>query len=82
MKWKEKAMEDESDGYTNCNGKTTKPYNNEQKNNRTRKILDYAVPVDHRIKLNENEKKDMYQNLTSEVKRKSYGRWKWRLYQL
>ena len=44
-------------------GQTTRPYNNEQKK-RTYKIVDFAVPADHRVKLKENEKKDKYLDLT------------------
>ena len=38
----------------------TRPYNNQKQKKRTWKIVDFAVPVDHRIKLKENEKKDKY----------------------
>ena len=41
------------------------------KNKRTCKIVDFAVPVDHRIKLNECEKKDKYLDLARELKK--YG---------
>ena len=34
------------------------------------KIVDFAVPVDHRIKLKECEKKDKYLNLARELKKK------------
>ena len=52
-------------------GQKTRPYNNQKKKKkkkkkkkrkkkikRTCKIVDFAVPVDHRIKLKECEKKD------------------------
>ena len=39
---------------------------------RTRKIVDFAVPADHRIKLKENIQKDKYLNLARELK-KNYG---------
>ena len=44
------------------------------KNNkkRTYKIVDLVVPADHRIKLKESEKKDMYLDLSRELK-KNYG---------
>ena len=44
------------------------------------KIVDFAVPADHRINLKECEKKDKYLDLARELK--SCGTWKWRLYQL
>ena len=34
--------------------------------------MDFAVMADHRIKLNENEKKDKYLHLVRELK-KNYG---------
>ena len=37
---------------------------NNDKKNRICKIVDFAVPVDHRIKLKEYEKKDKYLDLT------------------
>ena len=40
--------------------------------NRTSKIVDFAVPADHRIKLKEREKKDKYLDLAMELK-KNYG---------
>ena len=49
-------------------GKKTRPYNNQQKK-RTCKIVDFAVPADHRIKLKECEKKDKYLNLARELKK-------------
>ena len=33
------------------------------------KIVDFAVPADHRINLKESEKKDKYLDLTSEIKK-------------
>ena len=39
------------------------------KNKRTCKIVDFAVPADQRIKLKENEKKDKYQDLAMELKK-------------
>ena len=36
------------------------------KEKRICKIMDFAIPADHRIKLKENEKKDKYLNLASE----------------
>ena len=43
--------------------------------------MDFTIPVDHRIKLKENEKKDKYLDLARELKKKR-GTWKQRLYQL
>ena len=39
------------------------------KKKRTCKIVDFAVPVDHRIKLKESEKKDKYLDLARELKK-------------
>ena len=47
----------------------TRPYNNRQKKKRTCKIVDFAVPVDHRVKLKESEKKDKYIDLARELKK-------------
>ena len=52
-----------------------------QQKKRTSKIVDFAVPADHRIKLKECEKKDKYLDLARELKKKNYGTWRWRLYQ-
>ena len=46
----------------------TRPYNNQQRN-RTCKIVDIAVPADHRIKLKKCEKKDKYLDLARELKK-------------
>ena len=40
-----------------------------QKKKRSCKIVDFAVPVDHRIKLKECEKKDTYLDLARELKK-------------
>ena len=37
-------------------------------NNSNKRIVDFAVPVDHRVKLIENEKKDKYLDLARELK--------------
>ena len=47
---------------------TTRPYYNQQKK-RTCKIVDFAVPADHRVKLEKNEKKDKYHDLARELKK-------------
>ena len=49
-------------------GQKTRPYSNQQKK-RTCKIVDVAVPADHRIKLKESEKKDKYLDLAREFKK-------------
>ncbi len=49
-------------------GQKTRPYNNQLKR-RTCKIVDFAVPADHRIKLKKCEKKDMYLDLARELKK-------------
>ena len=43
------------------------------------KIVDYAVPIDHKIKLKESEKRDKYLDLENW---KNYGVWRWQLYKL
>ena len=61
-------------------GQKTRPYNNQQqqkkkkkkkrkKEKRICKIVDFAVPADHRIKLKECEKKDKYIDLARELKK-------------
>ena len=50
-------------------GQETRPDNNQQQKKRTCKIVDFAVPADHRIKLKEYEKKDKYLNLARELKK-------------
>ena len=47
---------------------TTRTYYNQQKK-RTCKIVDFAILADHRIKLKENDKKDMYLDLARELKK-------------
>ena len=44
---------------------TSRFYNDKQKR-RTCKIVDFAVPADHGVKLKESEKKDKYLDLTRE----------------
>ena len=41
------------------------------KKKRTRKIVDFAVPADHRIKLKESEKEDKYLDLAREFLKKT-----------
>ena len=45
------------------------------------KIVDFAVPDDHWIKLKQWEKKNKYLDLARELK-KNYETWKWQLYPL
>ena len=47
----------------------TRLNNNQQKKKRICKIVDFAVPADHRIKLKECEKKDKYLDLAKELKK-------------
>ena len=57
-----------TDGSPNLS-QMTRPYNNEQQKKRICKIVDFAVPADHRIKLKECEKKDKYLDLGWELKK-------------
>ena len=50
-------------------GQKTILNNNQQQKKRTCKIVDFAIPADHRIKLKECEKKDKYLDLASELKK-------------
>ena len=53
-------------------GQKTRSYNNQQKKKKkkkTGKIVDFAVPADHGIKLKECEKKDKYLDLARESKK-------------
>ena len=49
-------------------GQKTRPYSNQQKK-RICKIVDFAVPADHRINLKQSEKKDKYLDLARELKK-------------
>ena len=63
-------------------GKTTRTSDcQERKNNRICRIVDFAVPADHRVKLKESKKRDKHQDLDRELK-KNYRTWGWRWYQL
>ena len=42
---------------------------NNKKKKRTSRIVDFAIPALHRVKLKENEKKDKYLDLTKELKK-------------
>ena len=69
------------DGSPNL-GQRTRPYDNKKKNKKKKqtknkqkrkkrisKIVDFAVPTDHIIKLKECEKKDKYLDLAKELKK-------------
>ena len=49
-------------------GLKTRPNNSQQKKTIC-KIVDFAVPADHRIKLKEYEKKNKYMDLARELKK-------------
>ena len=50
-------------------GQKTRPSNNQpQKKKKIRKIVDFVVTADHRIKLKECEKRDKYHDLARELK--------------
>ena len=59
-----------TDGSLNL-GQKTRPNNNQQKKKTICKIVDFAVPADHRIKLKECEKKDKYLTLARELGKKT-----------
>ena len=42
--------------------------------------MDFGVPMDHRIKIKENEKRDKYLDLARKLE--NYGTWNLRWYQL
>ena len=50
-------------------GQSTRFCNKQQLKKRNRKIVDFAVPADHKIKLKECEKKDKYLDLAKEWKK-------------
>ena len=56
-------------------GQKTRPYSNQQKRKKktTCKTVDFAVPADHRIKLNESETKHKYLDLARELKKKLWN---------
>ena len=59
-------------GFQHTNGspnldQTIKTYNNQQKK-RTCRIVDFAVPDEHRVKFRESEKKDKYVDLARGLK--------------
>ena len=53
-------------------GQKTRP-SYEQQKKRICKIVDFAVPAEHRIKLKEFEKKDKYLDLARELKKKTWN---------
>ena len=54
-------------GLPNFGQKTRR--NNYQQKKKPRKIVDFAIPADHKIKLKESEKKDKYLDLARELKK-------------
>ena len=51
-------------------GPKTRPYDFQQKKKKKIcKVVDFAVPADHRIKLKESEKRDKYLDLAIELKK-------------
>ena len=49
-------------------GQTNRHYNNQQeKKKRSCRIVNFAVPADHRVKLKESEKKDKYLDFSGEM---------------
>ena len=76
---KENNNNDNSMGLWHTNGswnlgQKIRPYNNNnnkktKKKKRTWKFVDFAVPPEHRIKLNESEKKDKYLDIGRELKK-------------
>ena len=53
-----------------------------KKTERICRIVDFAAPVDHMVKLKEGKKRDKYLDLAWKLKKKNYGTWKWRWYRL
>ena len=69
--WKWHAQTPVGLWYTNGSpnlGQKTRPYNNQQKKKKICKVVDFAVPADHWIKLKESEKRDKYLDLARELK--------------
>ena len=65
------------DTYRSSNlGQTTRPIDDQKIEGRTGRIVNFAVPADHRVKLKESEKKDKYQDIAWELK--NFGISKWR----
>ena len=58
-----------TNGSPNLGQKTRLNNNQQKKKKKTCKIVDFAVPADHRIKLKECEKKDKYLDLARELKK-------------
>ena len=50
-------------------GQKTRSHNNQQQKKKICKIVDFAVPADHRTNLKESEKKDKYLDLARELKK-------------
>ena len=58
-----------TDGSPNLGQKTTPNNNLQKKKKRTCKIVNFAVPAEHRMKLKECKKKDKYLYLARELKK-------------
>ena len=61
-----RAIGKQSNHYANVR---YRPNINQEKKKRIYKIVDFAVPADHKIKLKECEKNDKYLNLARELKK-------------
>ena len=57
----------DKNGSPNLSQWTRPIYNQEEK--KTYRVVDFAVPADHRVKFNESEKKDKYLYLARELKK-------------
>ena len=57
----------------------TKPCDSQQKK-RTWQVVDFALLVDHRVKLKESKKRDRYLDLARE--QNNYRTWSWQWHQL
>ena len=55
-------------------GQTTRPSDSQQKK-RTCQIMNFAILVDHRVKITESEKKVEFLEFARE--QKNYGTWRW-----
>ena len=74
VRWKSNLTDKVNNNNTNGSpnlGQKTRSYNNQQKKKKKKicKIVDFAVPADHRIKLKECEKRDKYLDLARELKK-------------
>ena len=70
-------------GFWEINGspnlsQTTRPTGSQQQKKRTCRVVNFAVPIDHRVKYKESENRDKYFDLAKELKKnpKNCGTWK------